>query len=506
MFGSALSLLSGLGRESVIAARFGASGLTDTFLVAYAPLDFLLPLAGALSSAFLPVFISSRTKDGDRASWAAFSSIFNLVSLSFLLLGLVGILFAGQLVSIFAPGFSPEKTGLTANLFRIMALSMVGITLMTLLAGTLNSLNKFLAPSLASFVQNSSIIICVLWLSPFWGIYGPAVGVSLGTLAAVAGLIALLIRQNLRYFLTIDWHDPGVRQVLAAAIPLLSWAVMMKGYVLIDRNIGSGLPEGSISALNYARILDSVPINLVLIAISLAVYPTLVRLGAEKQLEGLKGSLIEGTRLAFFLILPTTLFLVIFSQPIISVLFQRGAFDENAARMTQLALVCYAVGIFGWAAQLLCFRALWAMGQVWLTPVITLISLGVNLVLAVVLANLAGYYGLALANSAAMTAAAVLAFLAVRKNLGTFAIPKIARFLTKILIAGAIAGGLALLCFEVLKTMPWPQVTPILVMEMGMMALLAGASYLGLCRLLGNKEARLLLDLIQERLPGRTAG
>jgi len=410
-------------RLSVFGAAFGETAQLDAFWVAFRIPDalFNLVVAGALTSAFIPVFAGYLAKERENEAWHVASSVMNVLVVGLMVLSAVMWLAAPWIVPTFIvqPSFAsrPGQLDLAIELTRVMLLSPIFMGLSALVTGVLQSYRQFLAGAIAPLVYNGVQILFAIFAAPVLGIHALAYGVVAG--AAMMFLVQLpeLTFRRTKYQFTFDLSHAGVREIFALAGPrtLALGAVQVVFFV----DIASGMRPGSVTALTYAFQLMLLPLGVFSIAISAAVFPTLSHYASLGQALKMRDALQQAIRWILFLTLPTAILMVVLRRPIVNLLFQYGEFGPDARELVQAAFLFYALGLAGHALVQILARAYYASRDTTTPVALTLISIGANVVLSVTLAPVFGINGLALANSIATLAEAalLLALLASRARL-----------------------------------------------------------------------------------------
>jgi putative peptidoglycan lipid II flippase len=401
-------------RLSVFGAKFGETAQLDAFWAAFRIPDalFNLVVAGALASAFIPVFAGYLAKERETEAWHVASSVMNVFVLGLVVLSGVMWLAAPWIVPtlIVSPNFAirPGQLDLTIELTRIMLLSPIFMGLSSLVTGVLQSYRQFLAGAVAPLVYNAVQIVFALFASPFVGIHALAYGVVAG--AAMMFLVQLpeLTFRRTKYQLTFDLGHAGVREIFALAGPRTLSLGAVQIVFFVDTYLASGMREGSLTALNYAFQLMLLPLGVFSIAISAAVFPALSHYASLGQAAKMRDALQQAIRWILFLTLPTAILMVVLRRPIVNLLFQYGEFGPDARELVQAAFLFYALGLAGHALVQILARAYYASRDTTTPLALTLISIGTNVVLSVILAPEFGINGLALANSIATLAEAAL--------------------------------------------------------------------------------------------------
>lgn len=403
-----LSRFMGYLREALLAARFGATHVTDAYVVAQdIPSSVLAALGAALVMVFIPVFQSVVQRRGEEAAMRLVNTVMNVSLLISALLMALGWLVAPYLVPMLVPGLPGGVQALTVSLTRTMMPMMLFMAAGGVASAVLNANRRFTAPALVGLVTNLAVVGGLLLIHTPEQIGLVAWAVVAGSAASALIQLPLLPGLGLRYRPAVDWSDPALKQVGRLMLPMMltTGAIQLQGFV--GRFLASHLAEGSISALNYASRMNTLPYGVVGAAIATVLYPGLAESAAAGREGELRRTMREGLDTLAFVLLPMALGLVFFRNQIVHLFFQRGAFDPRATAATAYALQFFAVGILfsGWLDYLnRCFLALQdAVTPMWVALGMLALNLGFNLVLVGPL----GHGGLALGTSLATAGAAL---------------------------------------------------------------------------------------------------
>ena len=396
-----VSRLLGWVRLVVIGSQFGATRELDAYFAAFRIPDaiFQLVVAGALSAALIPVFSSYRARGQEVEAWKLASSVINLVLIALAALSLVMVIFAPLFVPIVAPGFDAPTTELTVRMTRIMLLSPVLIGMGAVVSGILNSYQQFTVPALAPLLYNLAIIGAAVFLAPFMGVEGLAVGVAIGSLGHLAIQLPNLARVGQRYDLTIGLSHPGVRRVAWLMGPRTLGLAAGQINFLVSTVLASGLPEGSLTAYNYAFQLSQIPVGVIGVSIAVALFPTLSADAALGRVSEIRRQVAGAVRVLVFIAAPLTAIMIVLREPLTSAFYQYGLFSQSATDRTASALLFFAIGLAGHIVVHVLTRAFYAM-QDTRTPVAwAIVAVAVNVPLMGLLVGPMGVEGLALALS-----------------------------------------------------------------------------------------------------------
>lgn len=423
-----LSRLAGYGRDIVVASFFGAGFVSDAFFMAFTIPNLLRRLfgEGSLSIAFVPVFSNCLNRQGrDQANLLA-TSAFRLLSVLLLVTVAAGVLWAPQIVHLLAYGWSgePEKIALCVHLTRIMLPYVLFIGLTALCMAILNVFDHFAAPALAPVLLNVSMIATTLGASlyirdPLELVQWLAVGVLAGGILQLGLQWPFLLKNGIIPCRQLQFWHPALRKVARYLLPVLFGTAVYQINSVVIKYLASHLAQGSVSYLYYADRLIQFPVGIFGLAAATAVLPALSRNAALKQWHALRETFAQAMRLVLFVIMPAMVGLIVLREPIVALLFKRGAFDLQATRLTADVLLYYAVGLWAVAVVRIVLNTFYAMQAVWTPTIIGAICVAVNLALGLLLMAPMQYFGLALALSLSSILNLSLLVLALRRYLGT---------------------------------------------------------------------------------------
>ena len=495
-------------RLSVIGARYGETPELDAFLAAFRIPDalFNLLVAGALASAFIPVFAGYLAKEREDEAWRVASSVLNAIVLLLVAVSAVMWVLAPWVMPVLAPFTDPRQAALTLELTRIMLLSPIFMGLSALFTGILNSYRQFLSGATAPLVYNFVIILFAVFLTPFLGISALAWGTVAGALMMWLVQVPELTFRRTRYKLTLDLFHPGVQEIARLTLPRTLALGAVQLVFIVDTILAARLPQGSLTALNYAFQLMQLPLGVFSIAISAAVFPALSHYASLGQQARMRDTLQQGIRWILFLTLPTVVMMIVLRRPIVNLLFQYGQFGPQAREATQEAFLFYSFGLAGHALIQILARAYYASRDTKTPLALTLISIGTNITLSVLLAPLHGINGLAMANSIATLAEAALfvALLAPRARLrlvglGTASVKVVA---TSLIMGIAMFGFIRVTNL----TVDLDQTKLGLFLQTAVAMAVGGAVYLAVSSLLRVPELAEITAVVRARLGRERAG
>jgi len=362
-----VSRITGLLRELLMASLFGANALTDAFNVAFRIPNLFRRLfaEGAFSQAFVPVLAASRQQHGDEATHVLINQVATLLLWVVLCVSVLGVLAAPALVWVMASGLQQSQQGfdVAVVMTRWMFPYIAFMSLVALAAGVLNTWKRFAVPAATPVLLNVAMIMAAWWGGPWfalWGlppIYALAAGVMLGGVLQLTVQLVALRRLGLLPHIGVGWKAlrearsaEGPTRILRLMAPALLGVGVAQISLLINTQIASHLIPGSVSWLSYADRLMEFPTALLGVALGVVLMPQLSAAKAANNTAQYSDMLDWGLRLVLVLALPCAVALLVFSEPLVAVLYNYGAFSAHDVQQTTLALMGYGVGLLGLVA------------------------------------------------------------------------------------------------------------------------------------------------------------
>lgn len=319
--------LLSMAKELVVANQFGTGDALDAFLIAFLLPSFAINVvAGSFNAALIPTYIQVREQDGQDAAQRLFSNVMVWSTALLIVVSVVLVLTAPYIFPLVGSGFSQEKLALTLSLFYIMLPVLVISGLSTTWGAILNAGERFALAAITPVITPIVTVFILLVMGKVWGIYGLALGTVSG-FALEAGLLAWGLKQQ-QLSLIPRWHgiDTSTRQVINQYTPMVAGAVLMSSTLLVNQSMAAMLGPGSVAALNYSNKMVALILGIGSVALSTAVLPYFSRMVAVGDWISVRHTLKIYIRLILAMTVPITLILFYFSEPLVRLLFERGAF------------------------------------------------------------------------------------------------------------------------------------------------------------------------------------
>ncbi len=418
-----LSRILGFVRDILVAAILGAGPVADAFFIAFKfPNVFRRLFAeGAFNAAFVPLFAGKlEEENGDKVAKAFGEQAFAFLFWVLLTLLIVMELSMPWAMRLFAPGFmdDPAKFDLAVHLTRITFPYLLFISLVSLMAGVLNSLNKFAAAAATPVLLNICLIGAVLGLTPYmetpghalaWGVFG-------------AGIVQFIwmfwngVKNKMGLKLGWPRWNADVKTMVARIIPGAVGAGIYQVNMLVDMIIATLLPTGSISFLFYADRINQLPLGVVGVAVGTALLPMMSRQLRSGDETGAMNSLNRALEFSLLLTLPAAAAYMVIADPIVSILFERKEFVASDTQATAAALFVYALGLPAYVLNKALTPGFFARGNT-KTPVkIAAVCMAVNIAFNLLLMGPFLHVGLAMATVISAWVNTLLLAIVLRKN------------------------------------------------------------------------------------------
>ena len=373
--GTLLSKVGGLVRQLVIAAAFGVGAAYDAYNYAYVLPGFLLILLGGINGPFHSAMVSVLSRR-PRQEGAHILAALN-TSVSAILLGVTVLLVlaADPLITLVGPGLSPELHRIAVVQLQVMAPMALLAGLIGLGFGSLNAADEFWIPAVSPLMSSAALVLGVglLWFQLGDQIGDPGFALRGGVVLASATLVGALlqwliqlpalVRQGLvRFRLVWDWRHPGVREVWRVMGPATLSSGMLQINVFTDLFFASGI-AGAAAGLGYANLLIQTPLGLISNALLVPLLPTFARLTADDDRPQLIARIRQGLMLSTASMLPLGVLFIALGEPIVALVYERGAFDANAAQLVTALLMAYGLGMPAYLGRDVLVRVFYALGD-----------------------------------------------------------------------------------------------------------------------------------------------
>ncbi len=500
---TAASRVAGLGREIVAADYYGVSGPMSAFTIAFQVPNLIRSLFAdaALQPAFVPIFTEQLEKKNYREAFRLASTLLLLVTLVLGVITALFVLAAPALIPLFAPGFEGEILDLTVTLSQILFPILILLGVSGVVVGILNSYDRFGAFAISPLFWNLTIIAVMVFLIPLFEgqdrIYAYAIGILVGTLVQL--LIPTFDLRNTPFKLewSLDWRNRDMRRVLALMLPVTISLGLINFNLLINSLFGSLVSDQAPAAIDKAFRIYQLPQGIFSVAIATVLFPTLARFASKGEHDNLRATMANGMRQILFVLVPAAAAVLVLSEPMIRLVYQRGEFTPEQTTLVATALFWFAFSLPTNGLFLLLTRTFFSLQRPWVPTAIAAGNLIVTALGALALYDL-GVGGIVASTAIATTATVVAQCVILRRLLGGLELGSLLDAGIRITLAAAALAGVSLGIWEVLDGALGRGLLGQIV-SLGTALAVGGLVYVGAAKLLRVAELEQVTRLVRRR-------
>ncbi len=366
------------------------------------------------------------------------SNFINTLIIFCLFILVVFYIFAYDFVKIFAVGFDGATLDLAVKFTRICLVGVIFSILINVFGSYLNIKDNFHVPAMMG-IPNNIILISSIFISRYLGTVILPLGILISLIVQTVILVIFAHKKGFKYNLKIDVRDDNIKEMVALSLPIIIGLSVNQINILVDRTIASSVAAGGISSLSYANRVIQVIQGVFIAAITTVMYPRISKLAAEENMVRFKDTVLKTINGVVIFVFPAVMGAVLFSRPIINLLYFRGSFNEVALDMTVSAFLFYSLGIVGFGLRDVLVRVFYSIKETKAPIINASIGMVLNIALNIILSRYLGIGGLALATSISAAVTVVLLFISLRRIID-FSIGKSKLVYLKIMASTAIMG------------------------------------------------------------------
>ncbi|HME02672.1 MAG TPA: murein biosynthesis integral membrane protein MurJ, partial [Solirubrobacteraceae bacterium] len=416
-----LSRVLGLAREIVAASFFGTGGPASAFTLAFQIPNLVSNLFAnaALSAAFVPVFTDLLQQGRRKEAFRLASTLFWIMLIVLGAITAFFVLAAGMIMPLFTgPTFNAPLDALTVGLSQVLFPVVLLIGLIGLLVGVLQSYEHFTIPAISPAVWNLVIIVLLVVLRPhFQGgyengdqLYAYAIAILAATFVQFVMVFGALARIDFRLEFSIDWHDPRIRQVFGLMLPVTIGLGIVNLDQLINSVFGTLVSDEAPRAIDNAFRIYMLPQGLFSVAVATVLFPTLSRMAARSEVAGMRRTIGIGMRQINLLLIPSAVFILVLTTPIVRLVFERGHFNARSTELVSTALFWFAFSLPFGGVNLLLTRVFFSVQRPWIPTRLAALNIIVDIIVSIGLYQPFGIAGLIIGTVAANVVMAALQF------------------------------------------------------------------------------------------------
>ena len=453
---TAASRVAGLAREVVAAGYFGVKGPMSAFTVAFQVPNLIRALFAdaALQPAFVPVFTELLGKKAYKEAFRLASTMLLLVTMVLGAITALFVLLAPVIMPLFAPGFEGETRDLTISLSQVLFPILVLLGISGIVVGILNSYDRFGAFAISPLFWNLTIILVLVVLEPMFDeqdrIYAYAIAILVGTLVQLLIPAWDLRNTPFRFSWSFDWRHPGVRRVLVLMLPVTISLGLINFNLLINSFFGSLVSEEAPAAIDKAFRIYQLPQGIFSVAIATVLFPTLARYANAGAIDDLRATMANGMRQILFVLVPAAAAILALSDPMIRLIYQRGAFDAHETVVVATALFWFAFSLPTNGLYLLQTRTFFSLQRPWQATALATIDLVVSALAALLLYSPFGVAGIVAGTGIGTSVTVIAQAVVLRREFGGLELRRLFSTGLRITIAAAALAGVGWMVWDVL--------------------------------------------------------
>ncbi|MBT4936743.1 murein biosynthesis integral membrane protein MurJ, partial [Candidatus Peregrinibacteria bacterium] len=381
---SLISRLLGVYRDHLFAKHFGASAMLDAYFAAFRIPDLLyaLLIVSSISVVFLPVFQKYKEKNNMKEAWRFTSRVLNSLVGLFLILSALVIFFTPQIVDIYVSGFNAEQKELTVKMMRIMMLSPFFFMLASLMISVQQAFHVFIAQALAPIFYNIGILVGILFFSSYYGVYGIALGVVLGACMQMLLQIPFFFKTGFSWSFSF-LKGQELKEMLKILTPRILSVSAVQVALTVDTILAASLTAGSITLLTLAANIQSLPFGMISISIAITTFAHLTQSVAKGDMKAFKSHLQKNMEKTLFWLMPALAGVALIAKPLVSFLFEHGAFSSGDSEQLIRLLYIFLIALFFQGFIPLLARSFFALQKTWLAFFVSTFALMVNIIASI---------------------------------------------------------------------------------------------------------------------------
>ncbi len=435
----------GLLKQVIIAAVCGATSETDAYFIAS---GIILALSAvffsAVSISFLSMYSERLIKEGRGSANNLISVVLKVFVPISIIISIVFFVAAPVFAKVFAPSYTGDQLTTLTSYIRIMSVMFVFSCYTLIINVPLEADKRFLPGRFQNLIQNCFVIIAALILYKPYGIKALLFAfIAAGIVQCIQ--ISVSARKIFSFRIKTTSENKSVKHLVTLILPLLLGNAMYEINDIVDKQIASGIGSGSVSFLTYGASVNEIISTLIISSVSTVLFSHFASWAAKSEIKNIESSIKKALEYILLMIIPIIILCIICGDNIVGVLYGRGKFDQMAIDNTTAVVIGYALGFFFQAARAIIIRVYYAF-QDTKTPMINgLIAVGSNIAMSILLSKFLGVSGIALATSIAMLIVTILLIPKIKRYLPEFTLRQSYSEYIKMIVAGAVTGGLSYL-------------------------------------------------------------
>lgn len=441
----------GLARDSVLASAYGTGKYAAVYSTANnIPIVLFAVIGSALATSLIPLYNKLRVEDSEQRALGFLNTVINIVILVCIVLSIVGIIFAGPIVKIFAPGYKGDIFQLCVQYTRILLPSIIFVALANIYTAYLQIKKRYVVPGFIGMPYSIIVIISIL-ISAHTDPIILVIGTFIAIMSKAIFQMPFVYKEGYKYSYKLDLKDPVMKDMMVLIIPVVIGVGANQINSIVDKSLASLLGTNVVASFNYAVRLYEFVQALLITSILSVIYPKLASLAVSKQINIFVDSLKKTMNIIIVVLVPVIIGCGVLAGPIVEILFQRNAFTSKDTIMTANILIIYVTGILAFSLRDVISRGFYSMEDSKTPMKNSIIAIVFNIGLNLLFIKPLGYRGLALATAISSYIGLFLFFISLKKKVNKFSVRDNIEVFVKSLIASVLMSVVVLLVFNFLK-------------------------------------------------------
>ncbi|MGB6779558.1 MAG: murein biosynthesis integral membrane protein MurJ [Planococcus citreus] len=446
-----IAQIIGFARDLTLAYFYGTSSTSDVYLIALTITSVFFFLIGTgIATGYIPLLTNIIQNINSREGLRFTNKLINLLLIICTIVLVFGIIFTELIINVVAPGFDQNILSMAILFTRISFISIYFNILTHIFRGFLQVKESFFISTIIG-IPFSIVLIVSIAVSYHSDVIVLAIGYVFATFIQFLMLLIHAYRKGYRYEIILDFKDKNIRRIILIAIPVIIGTSVNQINLIVNKSIASTVSVGGISALEYANTLSNFVLAVVVASIYTVLLPLLSKKAANSDIAGLKEILSDVIIGMMVLVIPAISGFMILSEQIVTMLYGRGAFDNEAIFMTANALFYYSIGLIGYALRDVVSSVFYSLQDSKIPMINAVIAVALNIILSLMLSKYMGISGLALATSLSIIFCTALLIASLKRKIGSLDFKNIVASFMKIMLASAIMGVIVKVSFMILS-------------------------------------------------------
>lgn len=437
-----ISKLTGLIREQVFAYYLGTGMAHDIYITSLnIPVTIFSFITASVIAGFIPIYHKIDTEKGEEEANLFTSNLINILLIVATVVIFIIFIITPSLVTLFASGYEGVKREITIIFTRVLSFSLYGIVLSSVFIGFLQIKNKFLIAESPGIVMNFFYITTIIVAAYFDNIYIIAIGIFLSEYLKYLLFPREIRKAGYKHTWYINFKDEYIQDLLKITIPIIISIAAVDVSTISDQTFASQLIEhGGVTIMRNSALLLSLISGIIVVSITTVIYPIISKQASLGHISEVKKTLMDGNIFSFILIVPAMVGVMILSEPLVKLIFERGSFTVESTKLTSGVLFFYIPTLLGQTINQIFTRGFYSLQNTKIPIAITLVQVALNIFLNYILSGIMGLNGLALATTISTTIGGIASLVFFRWKYGQMHLKIFITSVIKVMIASSIMG------------------------------------------------------------------